>query len=118
MASAPTPTPPRACPFAAFIEASRYLEGLKRGCKDAEEFGNRQLNVREVIEALHHYQSRKNKGLQGFLDSVALMERREDMKDDDGAAKPGVARAPLPPRWPVCSPRRIWANRRQILPAG
>ena len=77
------------CNYAAMteqlIEELGYWDYLKRTCKDAAEADNRQRNVREMVEGMYSYLAKgKRGGLRGFLDSVALMQDREDDDKEDG----------------------------------
>ncbi len=72
------------------VEEIGYRDHLKRSCKDGEENLMREENVREVIEAVHSYEAkkaRKEEGLAGFLDSVALLG---DKEEEDISKKKGV----------------------------
>ncbi len=69
----------------ALVEEIDYYEYLKRTCKNADESNARIRNVREMIEGMHSYlEKRKPGGLRGFLDSVALMQDREDDEKEKG----------------------------------
>ena len=59
-----------------------YDTFLRKGCKTDEEFDNRRRNVAELIDGMHAHFEKSKRGLRGFLDSVALMQDREDKKDD------------------------------------
>ena len=62
-----------------------YWDYLKRTCKNADEANNRQRNVREMIEGMYSFLAkRKPGGLRGYLDSVALMQDREEDDKEDG----------------------------------
>ncbi|MEM7697406.1 MAG: UvrD-helicase domain-containing protein [Verrucomicrobiota bacterium] len=58
-----------------------YTEYLKKNCKSAEEVDMRRRNIAELIEAMHNHVAKRNSGLRRFLDSVALMQEKEDDKD-------------------------------------
>jgi len=60
-----------------------YAEFLKKNCKGPEEVDNRRRNVAELIEGMHHHHEKSKRGLRGFLDSVALMQDKDE-KDDQG----------------------------------
>ena len=66
----------------AMVEEIGYLEDLKRSCKTPEEALSRESNVREMLNALADYQERKDGGLQGFLDDLALDQKKEEEDDD------------------------------------
>ncbi|MCB1243362.1 MAG: ATP-dependent helicase [Verrucomicrobiales bacterium] len=73
----------------ALLKELNYTDHLRKTCKDPEEASQREKNVRELIESMYHHQGRRpEKGLRGFLDSVALMQDRE--KEDENPA-PGVS---------------------------
>lgn len=59
-----------------------YDHFLRKGCKTDEEFDNRRRNVAELIDGMHSHFEKSKRGLRGFLDSVALMQDREDEKKD------------------------------------
>lgn len=59
-----------------------YDNFLRKGCKTDEEFDNRRRNVAELIDGMHSHFEKSKRGLRGFLDSVALMQDREDEKKD------------------------------------
>ncbi len=61
-----------------------YDDFLRKSCKGEEEFDNRRRNVAELLDGMQSHHERSKKGLRGFLDSVALMQDREDEKKDDG----------------------------------
>ena len=61
-----------------------YDTFLRKGCKNEEEFDNRRRNVAELVDGMHSHFERSKRGLRGFLDSVALMQDREDEKKDEG----------------------------------
>ena len=65
-----------------------FFECIKRQSKNGEEAENRSQNIREVIQGMHERIEkgpgrRRSKGLRDYLDSVALMQDREDKKDDE-----------------------------------
>ncbi len=69
----------------AMIEEIDYYDYLKRTCKNADEANVRIRNVREMIEAMYtHIGKRKKNGLRGYLDSVALMQDKEDEDKEKG----------------------------------
>lgn len=61
-----------------------YDDFLRRGCKTDEEFDNRRRNVAELIDGMQAHRERSKRGLRGFLDSVALMQDREEKNEADG----------------------------------
>lgn len=61
-----------------------YSDYLKKNCKTQEEIDNRRKNVGELIDGMHHHYEKSKRGLRGFLDSVALMQDKEDKEDDKG----------------------------------
>jgi len=61
-----------------------YMDFVKRNCKSPEEVDGRRRNIAELIEGMHHHVSKSKRGLRGFLDSVSLMQDREDDQDKDG----------------------------------
>lgn len=61
-----------------------YTDFLKRNCKTPEEVDNRRKNVAELLEGMHSHFEKSNRGLRGYLDSVALMQDKEDKDDDKG----------------------------------
>jgi DNA helicase-2/ATP-dependent DNA helicase PcrA len=61
-----------------------YDDFLRKGCKTDEEFDSRRRNVAELIDGMHAHREKSKRGLRGFLDSVALMQDREEKKDADG----------------------------------
>jgi len=72
------------------VEEIGYLEYLKRTCKTAEEAGKREESLREFIDSVFEHRarsSRKQKGLQHFLDEVQLSSDREE---EDISKRPGV----------------------------
>ncbi|MEM9015481.1 MAG: UvrD-helicase domain-containing protein [Verrucomicrobiota bacterium] len=66
------------------LKEINYSDFLKKNCKSQEEIDNRRRNVGELIESMHSHVEKSKKGLRGFLDSVALMQDKEN--DDDGGA--------------------------------
>ncbi|MCB1231002.1 MAG: UvrD-helicase domain-containing protein [Verrucomicrobiae bacterium] len=77
------------CNYAAMtetlIEEIDYFEYLKRTCKNADDANVRIRNVREMIDAMYNFLGKRKKGgLRGFLDSVALMQDREDEDKEKG----------------------------------
>ena len=70
--------------FSQFVDEIEFVDYLGRTCKTDTEREQRKLNVTDFIESLRDYESSgREKGLQGFLDDVALQQDRDD--DDDGA---------------------------------
>lgn len=61
-----------------------YESFLRKNCKNDAEFDMRRQNVVELIEGMQIHRERSNRGLRGFLDSVALMQDREEKKEDEG----------------------------------
>lgn len=61
-----------------------YESFLRKNCKNDAEFDMRRQNVAELIEGMQIHRERSDRGLRGFLDSVALMQDREDKKEDEG----------------------------------
>ncbi len=66
------------------LKEINYSDFLKKNCKTQEEIDSRRRNVGELIEAMHNHVAKSRKGLRGFLDSVALMQDKEDKDDDVG----------------------------------
>jgi superfamily I DNA/RNA helicase len=65
------------------LKEINYSDFLKRNCKTPEEVDIRRKNVAELIDGMHHHYEKSKRGLRGFLDSVALMQDKED-NDDSG----------------------------------
>lgn len=61
-----------------------YYDYLKRTCKDENETNSRQQNVREAVEGMHSSLARGRRGLRAYLDSVALMQDRDDDDKEQG----------------------------------
>ena len=59
-----------------------YATFLKKNCKTPEEVDNRRKNVAELIEGMRNHFEKSKRGLRGYLDSVALMQEREDEKNE------------------------------------
>ncbi len=59
-----------------------YDTFLKKNCKGEEEIDMRRRNVAELIDGMHAHYEKSKRGLRGYLDSVALMQDREEKKDD------------------------------------
>ncbi|HRQ89203.1 MAG TPA: ATP-dependent helicase, partial [Bacteroidia bacterium] len=59
-----------------------YDTFLRKNCKTEEEFDNRRRNVSELVDGMHAHYEKSKRGLRGFLDSVALMQDREDEKKE------------------------------------
>lgn len=64
------------------IKEIGYNEFLKKSCKTTEETDNRRKNVAELIEGMSSHFGKSKRGLRGYLDSVALMQDREDAKNE------------------------------------
>lgn len=64
------------------IKEISYNDYLKKNCKTTEEIDNRRRNVSELLEGMHAHFEKSKKGLRGFLDSVALMQDKENEKDE------------------------------------
>ncbi|MBU6181106.1 MAG: ATP-binding domain-containing protein, partial [Verrucomicrobia bacterium] len=60
-----------------------YDTFLRKNCKTEEEFDMRRRNVAELIDGMHSHREKSKRGLRGFLDSVALMQEREERKEED-----------------------------------
>ncbi len=70
--------------FSQFVDEIEFVDYLGRTCKTDAEREQRKFNVADFLESLRDYESSgRKKGLQGFLDDVALQQDRED--DDDGS---------------------------------
>lgn len=66
-----------------------YIEFLKKGAKDPEDFASWENGIKELLNQLHNYDQRNRvDGLGGFLDEVTLNDEREDK--DDIEKKKGV----------------------------
>lgn len=68
----------------ALIKEINYDDYLKKSCKTPEETDNRRRNVSELIDGMHSHFEKSKRGLRGFLDSVALMQDKENEQDDGG----------------------------------
>ncbi len=66
----------------ALLKEIDYDTFLRKHCKTDEECDNRRRNVAELIDGMHSHYERSKRGLRGFLDSVALMQDREDEKKE------------------------------------
>ncbi|MCB1077177.1 MAG: UvrD-helicase domain-containing protein [Verrucomicrobiae bacterium] len=66
------------------IKELNYNDYLKRTCKDENEANIRQQNVREMIEGMYSALARGKRGLRAYLDSVALMQDRDDEDKEQG----------------------------------
>ncbi|MBL9151989.1 MAG: UvrD-helicase domain-containing protein [Verrucomicrobiales bacterium] len=66
------------------IKELDYNDYLRRTCKDENETDNRQRNVREMIEGMYGALARGKRGLRAYLDSVALMQDRDDDDKEQG----------------------------------
>jgi DNA helicase II / ATP-dependent DNA helicase PcrA len=64
------------------IREISYAEFLKKNCKTPEEVDSRRKNVSELIDGMHSHFEKSKRGLRGYLDSVALMQDREDAKNE------------------------------------
>ena len=64
------------------IKEISYAEFLKKNCKTPEEVDSRRKNVSELIDGMHSHFEKSKRGLRGYLDSVALMQDREDAKNE------------------------------------
>ena len=64
------------------IKEIDYNDFLKKNCKTPEEIDNRRRNVAELLEGMDAHYEKSKKGLRGFLDSVALMQDKENEKDE------------------------------------
>lgn len=64
------------------IKEIDYAGFLQRNCKSPEEVDQRRKNIAELIEGMHSHVAKSRRGLRAFLDSVALMQDREDEKKD------------------------------------
>ncbi len=72
------------------IHETGYLDFLKKGAKEPEDFAAWETGIKELLKQLHDYDQRNRKdGLGGFLDEVSLNDERED-RDDDITKKKGV----------------------------
>lgn len=64
-----------------------FIKCIRRQCKDGQEALNREQNIQELIQGMHDRIEKggtgKKRGLRAYLDSVALMQDREDKKDDE-----------------------------------
>ena len=81
------------------IEFDDYL---KRTCKTADEANNRRKNVHELIESMYAHTARKRRGLQRFLDSVTLMQDKEDDKETGKGVSLITMHASKGLEFPVC----------------
>jgi DNA helicase II / ATP-dependent DNA helicase PcrA len=64
------------------IKEISYAEFLKKNCKTTEEVDSRRKNVSELIDGMSSHFEKSKRGLRGYLDSVALMQDREDAKKE------------------------------------
>jgi DNA helicase II / ATP-dependent DNA helicase PcrA len=69
----------------ALIKESGYLGELQRTCKTPEEWLDRERNVSELIAGFERFESRSDKGMQGWLDEMMLRQEDEDDKEEDAA---------------------------------
>jgi DNA helicase-2/ATP-dependent DNA helicase PcrA len=65
-----------------------YAEHVAKSCRKEEEKQARAEALGEFMYGLRDHQKRNSKGLQGYLDDIALLAERE--KDDDIEGKKGV----------------------------
>ncbi len=68
------------------IDEIDYEHFLVRTCAKPQEAENRRRNLAELIESMHAHTARKRRGLQRFLDGVALMADREEKKTGSGVS--------------------------------
>lgn len=61
-----------------------YPAYLRKNCKSPEEIDMRRQNVAELVEGMHNHVSRSKRGLRGFLDSVSLLQDKEEGDKDQG----------------------------------
>ncbi len=64
------------------IKEIDYSEFLKKNCKSPEEVDMRRKNVSELTDGMHSHFEKSRKGLRGYLDSVALMQEKEEEKKE------------------------------------
>ena len=77
--------------FIQMIKRLDFVSHARKSCKTEEEGARREENIRDLVESVEfHYTNRKRKGLQRFLNSVALMQDREDKNNDDLEKQKGV----------------------------
>ncbi|MCE9519679.1 MAG: UvrD-helicase domain-containing protein, partial [Verrucomicrobia bacterium] len=66
-----------------------YLDYLRRGCKETEDFITFELGVNSLLDSLRNFDERaRGDGLRSFLDEVCMNDDREDK--DDIEKKTGV----------------------------
>lgn len=65
----------------AMMKEINYIEFLKRNCKSPEEVDLRRRNISELLDGMHSHYEKSKRGLKGFLDSVSLMQDKEEDKD-------------------------------------
>jgi len=65
------------------IKEIDYDGFLKKNCKTPEEVDSRRKNISELIDGMHSHVEKSRKGLRGYLDSVALMQEREEEKNNE-----------------------------------
>jgi DNA helicase II / ATP-dependent DNA helicase PcrA len=66
-----------------------YLDFLRRGCKETEDFITYELGVNMLLDSLRNFDERaRGEGLRSFLDEVSMNDDREDK--DDIEKKTGV----------------------------
>jgi len=66
-----------------------YLDYLRRGCKETEDFIALEIGVNALLDSLRNFDERaRGEGLRSFLDEVCLNDDREDK--DDIEKKSGV----------------------------
>ncbi len=68
------------------IQETGYHDELRRSCKTPEEADSREGNIRDMIAGLRYFQNHQKSGLQGFLDSLALNQDKEDDKEKDASS--------------------------------
>ncbi len=81
------PSAPFGTLFAKMVDEMDFIEAMRRTCKTDAERDSRHRNVSEFMESLRDSEGRR-KGLQGFLDGVALQQDRDD---DDIEKQQGVS---------------------------
>lgn len=84
------------------LKEINYDEFLQRNCKSQEEVDNRRRNVSELIESIHTHVSKSKRGLRGFLDSVALLQDKEDDEEGEQGVSLITMHASKGLEFPVC----------------
>jgi len=79
---ATTPSANYAAMTVELLKEIDYDTFLRKNCKGEEEFEMRRRNVAELTDGMFAHYEKSKKGLRGFLDSVALMQDREDEKKE------------------------------------